>query len=370
MRGGTSKALMIKAEHLPVDKTKWTDILCSAMGSPDEYGRQLNGMGGGVSSVSKVCVISKSERADADIDFTFVQVQVDQRVLDMSGNCGNMLSAVGPFAVDEGLVSTTGDEAVVRIYNTNTKKIMHSRFPVKDGRSVYTGDLQIPGVSGTGAPIRLDFIDPAGATTGKFLPTGSVVDVLTLNDGHKIEASLFDVANACVIIRASDVGLTGYELPEETEARTDILKKLSEIRIAGSLAMGIAKTREEALSKPQVPFIAFLSKAKNFTSTSKAQIAAEDMDFNARVISAGQPHRALPLTITLCLAVAAKTKGSIAFEMMKSQGQEKVRIGMPSGILTAGAAIEEQAGVIKPLSGAFFRTARKLFKGEVYVDHE
>lgn len=153
---------------------------------------------------------------------------------------------------------------------------MHSRFPVKDGQSVYKGDLQIPGVSGVGAPIRLDFIDPAGATTGKFLPTGSVIDTLTLADGSQIQASLFDVANACVIIRASDVGLTGYEQPEEIEVRKNILAKLSEIRIAGSLAMRISKTREEALSRGQVPFIAFLSKAKT-----------KDIDFNARVISAG-----------------------------------------------------------------------------------
>lgn len=357
MRGGTSKALMIKAEHLPADKSQWTDLLCSAMGSPDEFGRQLNGMGGGVSSVSKVCVVAKSERADADIDFTFVQVMVHERALDMSGNCGNMLSAVGPFAVDEGLVNVEGDEAFVRIYNTNTKKIMHSRFSVKDGQSVYEGDLQIPGVSGTGAPVRLDFIDPAGATTGNFLPTGSVIDTLTLADGTQIKASLFDVANACVIIRASDVGLTGYEQPEELEARKDVLVKLSEIRIAGSLAMGISQTREEAMSKGQIPFIAFLSEAKT-----------KDLDFNARVISAGQPHKALPLTITLCLAVAAKTKGSVAFEMMSSHGHEQVRIGMPSGVLTAGAVIEEKMGATKPLSGAFFRTARKLFKGEVYAD--
>lgn len=352
MRGGTSKALMIKAEHLPADQSQWTDLLCKAMGSPDEFGRQLNGMGGGLSSESKVCVIAKSQRPDADIDFTFVQVMVHECALDMTGNCGNMLSAVGPFAVDEGLVTAQGNEALVRIFNTNTKKIMHAHFPVKDGRSVYEGGLQIPGVSGCGAPIRLDFIDPAGATTGKFLPTGHVTETLTLADGSTIEASLFDVANACVIIRAADLGLSGYELPEELESNKDVMAKLAEIRIAGSLAMGISQTREEAIARGQVPFIAFLSKAKT-----------PDMDFNARVISAGQPHKALPLTITLCLAVAAKIKGSIANAMLTAHDQEQIRIGMPSGVLTAGAVIKEN----KPLSGAFFRTARKLFKGEVMV---
>lgn len=358
MRGGTSKALMIKAEHLPADQSLWTDILCKAMGSPDFFGRQLNGMGGGVSSVSKVCVIKKSERPDADIDFTFVQVLVDKKALDMTGNCGNMLSAVGPFAVDEGLVKADGHEAFVRIYNANTQKIMHARFPVKDGQTVYEGDLEIPGVSGAGAPIRLDFIDPAGATTGKFLPTGLVKQTLTLSDQTQIEASLIDVANACVIIRARDIGLTGYETPEEIEANKNLLAHLSEIRITASMAMGISQTREQALAKAQVPFIAFVSKAKD-----------EAVDLNARVISAGQAHKALPLTITLCLAVAAKTKGSIAYETAheakSSPDQEQIRISMPSGILTAGAKFDDKTGM--PLSGAFFRTARRLFKGEVYI---
>lgn len=368
MRGGTSKALMIRAEHLPADRAEWVDLLCSAMGSPDGYGRQLNGMGGGFSSVSKVCVVSKSDRKDADVEYTFVQVQVRDHALDMSGNCGNMLSAVGPFAVDEGLVPVAGDEALVRIYNTNTSKIIHARFPVSDGQSVYVGDLEIPGVTGTGAPVRLDFIEPAGATTGKFLPTGSVLDVLTLADGTKIEASLFDVANACAMVRARDVGLTGYELPAELDSRPEVLARLAEIRIAASLAMGVGKDPEEAARKRHVPFIAFLSPARHFVSTSGAEIKEVDMDFNARIISSGQPHQALPLTATLCLSVAAQFEGSVACEMGGHASGKTVRIGMPSGILTAGAIIEEQDGSRMPASGAIFRTARRLFKGEVYAD--
>src|SRR5437773_1683067 len=167
MRGGTSKAIMFHARDLPGDRVAWDRIFTAAMGSPDPNGRQLDGMGGGVSSLSKVCVLAPSQRADADIDYTFAQVLIKDARVDYSGNCGNMSSAVGPFAVDEGLVGASGDAATVRIHNTNTKKLIHATFPVEDGRTRSDGDLAIPGVPGTGAPVRLDFLEPGGATTGR-----------------------------------------------------------------------------------------------------------------------------------------------------------------------------------------------------------
>ncbi|MDF3606693.1 PrpF domain-containing protein [Paracoccus sp. DMF-8] len=368
MRGGTSKALMIRAENMPLDKEEWVDILCSAMGSPDLYGRQLNGMGGGVSSLSKVCVIGRSTHRDADVDYTFVQVQVRERRLDMSGNCGNMLSAVGPFAVDEGLVRVQGDKAHVRIHNTNTGKVIHATFPLRDGKSRYDGDLEIPGVSGRGAPIRLDFINPGGATTGTFLPTGAVLDVLTLKDGRRFEASLFDAANACCILRASDFGLAGIETPTELDARPDLLALLDEIRVAASIRMGVAADEEEAKRKRHVPFVALLSSPADFESTGGDQIRSNDMDFAARVISSGQPHQALPLTATLCIAIASRFEGSIAHEVARNNAGSMVRIGMPSGILTAAAVIEGSGPDRVPVSGGFYRTARRLFRGTVFAD--
>jgi 2-methylaconitate cis-trans-isomerase PrpF len=178
MRGGTSKAIIFHARDLPADRAAWDAIFTAAMGSPDPYGRQLNGMGGGVSSLSKICVLAPSTRDDADIDYTFGQVLVRENRVDYKGNCGNMSSAVGPFAVDQGLVRVQGDTALVRIYNTNTRKIIHATFPLIDGQTRYDGDLAIPGVAGTGAPIRLDFVQPGGASTGKLLPTGNVIDRL------------------------------------------------------------------------------------------------------------------------------------------------------------------------------------------------
>jgi 2-methylaconitate cis-trans-isomerase PrpF len=203
MRGGTSKALMLHRHDLPAAQAEWNPIFLRAMGSPDPNGRQLDGMGGGLSSVSKVCVLSRSSRPDADIDYTFAQVMVKDAHVDYSGNCGNMSSAVGPFAVDEGLVDAADGEATVRIYNTNTDKIIHSTFAVHGGQAVERGELAIPGVAGTGAPIRLDFVSPGGASTGRLLPSGRVVDEVEVPGLGKVEVSMVDAANACVLVAAS-----------------------------------------------------------------------------------------------------------------------------------------------------------------------
>lgn len=170
MRGGTSKAIVFRATDLPSARSDWDPIFLAAIGSPDPYGRQLDGMGGGISSLSKVCVIGPASRADADIDYTFAQVQVRERRVDYGANCGNMSSAMGPFAVDEGLVKASGPEALVRIHNTNTAKIIWSRFPLDGGLAAVDGDLAIPGVAGTGAPVRLEFREPGERRPGSSCP--------------------------------------------------------------------------------------------------------------------------------------------------------------------------------------------------------
>src|SRR5687767_8030311 len=209
MRGGTSKALMLHLRDLPADRPAWDAIFLTAMGSPDPHGRQLNGMGGGVSSLSKVCVLGPPSRPDADLDYTFAQVLVTEARVDYSGNCGNMSSAVGPFAVEEGIVPAGDGERLVRIHNTNTKKIINATFRVKDGRAVVEGELEIPGVAGTGSPVRLDFLEPGGAVTGKLLPTGKPRDVLEIPGIGKVEASMVDAANPCVFLAAESLGLKG-----------------------------------------------------------------------------------------------------------------------------------------------------------------
>ena len=201
MRGGTSNAVVFHLNDLPRDRAQWDEIFLASIGSPDPYGRQLDGMGGGVSSLSKVCVIGPSSRPDADIDYTFAQVQVKEARVDYGANCGNMSAAMGPFAVDEGLLKVSGQDALVRVHNTNTKKLIWSRFPLDEGLSAVDGDLAIPGVAGTGAPVKLEFRESGGATTGKLLPTGNVADTLDVPGIGKIRVSLVDAANATVFVR-------------------------------------------------------------------------------------------------------------------------------------------------------------------------
>ena len=369
MRGGTSNAVVFHAKDLPRDRAQWDEIFLAAIGSPDPYGRQLDGMGGGVSSVSKVCVVGPSSRPDADIDYTFAQVQVKKAEVDYSANCGNMSSAMGPFAVDEGIFAVHGKEAVVRIHNTNTHKIIQARFNMDEGLSEVDGDLSIPGVSGTGSPVRLEFLQPGGATTGKLLPTGNVTDVIDVPGVGKLTVSMVDAANATVFVRAADLGLTGTEMPDALEGNAEIMKKLGAIRLVASVAMGIAKNAEEAAKKSAVPFVGFVSAAQDATLLTGETIQAADIDLTARMLSNGQPHRALPLTVSLCTAVAARIEGSVVHQAARVAGDKNapIRIAMPSGILTVAAEVNNKDGKWHAEQGAFYRTQRRLFEGYVYV---
>ena len=368
MRGGTSNAVVFHAKDLPADRAQWDEIFLAAIGSPDPYGRQLDGMGGGVSSLSKVCVVGPSSRPDADIDYTFAQVQVKEARVDYKANCGNMSSAMGPFAVDEGLINVSGQNALVRVHNTNTKKIIWARFPMDDGMAAVDGDMAIPGVSGTGAPVKLEFREPGGASTGKLLPTGKVVDVLDVPGIGKIKASMVDAANACVFVRASDLGAKGTELPEEFEGNPELLKKLAAVRVAASVAMGITKSVEEA-SRASVPFVGFVSAPQDAKTLTGESLSASGMDVAARMMSNGQPHRALPLTCTLCLAVAARIEGSVVNEVTRASGnpEAEIRIAMPSGVLTVAASVRKLEGQWHAEQGAFYRTQRRMFEGKVVV---
>ncbi|WP_413560335.1 2-methylaconitate cis-trans isomerase PrpF family protein [Bdellovibrio sp. HCB209] len=356
MRGGTSRALIFNESDLPTDRKAWDALFLRALGSPDSYGRQLDGMGGGISSLSKVAIVRKSQHAGADVDYTFAQVSVTDTKVDYKGNCGNISSAIGPYAVMQGLCKVTDGEACVRIFNTNTQKIIHSYFPVKNGTPEFTGSFEIPGVSGTGAPIRLEFQEPGGATTGKLLPTGKICETLQVAGVGAIEVSMVDAANACVFIRASDVQLSGKESPTELELNKEALKKLDLIRRHASVAMGISKDLEDAKNYIAIPYIGILSPA-----------TSGDMDFEMRVIASGQPHKALPLTVSLCSAVTAKLPGSLVHEAAQGKSLEQVRIGMPSGVLQLAANVENKNGHWIAHSGSFYRTARPLFVGQVFT---
>jgi hypothetical protein len=369
MRGGTSKAIMFRAADLPADRSAWAPLFLGVLGSPDPYGRQLDGMGGGISSLSKICVIGPSTRSDADVDFTFAQVSVTRALVDYGGNCGNMSAAVGPFAVDEGMVAAGGSEATVRIHNTNTGKIIVARFLLDEGRAAVDGDFVLPGVAGTGAPVRLDFIDPGGAGTGMLLPTGNRADRLEVPGVGGIEASMVDAANPCVFVAAQALGLSGVEMPDELEAAPVILRHLDAIRVAASLRMGIATTADEAAGKPSIPKVAFVAEPLDAVTLSGDAIAARDVDVTVRMISIGQPHRAVPLTGAMCLAVAAKLPGSVVNRVARraESADAPVRIAQPSGLTVVDAVVRHRGGAWHAEQATVYRTARRLMEGWVYV---
>jgi 2-methylaconitate cis-trans-isomerase PrpF len=368
MRGGTSKGLVFHAHDLPLERSARDRIFLSAMGSPDPYGRQLDGMGGGLSSLSKVCIVAPSARSDADVEHTFAQVAIREAKVDYSSNCGNMLSAVGPFSVDEGLVYPKGATAIVRILNTNTNRIVHATFPTEEGRARYHGDFRVPGVAGTGAAIRLDFVDPGGATTGMLLPTSRTKDLLQIKD-ETFEVSMVDAVNACVFVRAVDLGLSGTELPEELERVPKSLETLDEIRVEASIAMGVAKDMVSARSISAVPYVGFVSGPADFHTLAGERIVASQMDFTLRIISNGQPHRALPLGASLCASVAARMEGTIVEELLRDTEPkpDSFRIGMPSGIMVVGSTVARTETGWNATHGHFYRTARRLFDGRLYL---
>lgn len=366
IRGGTSKAVVFRQADLPADRKLWPELFVAALGANDPNGRQLNGLGGGISSLSKVCVVGPPSRPDADIDYSFFQLAPRNASVDRSGNCGNMSSAMGPFAVDEGLVDVAGDAAEVRIHNTNTAKIIRARFALDDGRSAVDGDFELPGVAGSGAPVTLDFLDPGGAGTGRLLPTGKARDRLQVPGVGEIAASMIDAANPCVFVAAGDMGVAGGEAPDALEADLAFLERMEAVRQAASVAMGIAPDLAAAAAISGIPKVAVVAPPAPQTLLTGAEMAADRMDILVRMISVGQPHRAVPLTGALCLAVATGVPGSIPAEVCRA-GRTRVRIAQPSGLTVVEAAMTVRDGAPHAVSASVVRTQRRLMDGFVYA---
>ena len=307
--------------------------------------------------------------AGADVDYTFAQVQIKEARVDYSGNCGNMSSAIGPFAVDEGLVPRPADGPVrIRIHNTNTRKIIHAHFEVKNGCAVEVGTLEIPGVEGGGAPIRLDFLEPGGASTGRLLPSGQALDELALDGTGTVPASLIDAANACVFVPASALGLTGAELPDELAAHPTALDHLQQLRLRGAVLMGLANSIDAARERPMIPLIAIVSPPRETLTLDGERIPADAADLVVRMISNGQPHRALPLTGSLCTAVAMQVAGTVAHTLARPERDATaLRLAMPSGVIQLAADVRQIDGRWHAVSGCFYRTTRRLFDGHVYA---
>jgi 2-methylaconitate cis-trans-isomerase PrpF len=354
MRGGTSRCLVFHDKDLPHPGVARDRILLGALGSPDPYGRQLNGMGGGISSLSKACIIGPSTHPDAQVDYTFAQVEVKNPVVDYKGNCGNCSSSVGPFAIDEGLVGVSGNPTPVRIHNTNTKKIIVAHVPVEGDDAAVDGDFELAGVAGRGARIALDFLDPGGAGTGRLLPTGAPREII---DG--VEVSLVDATNAVVFVRAKDLGVTGTESPTAVDEDTTLSERLERIRVEAGTRMGIT-------GSAAAPKIAMVAAPTTFTALDGIAYDPDAVDVVGRAISMGNCHRAFPLTVAMCVGVAARIEGTVVHECASGRPGD-IRLGHPSGVLPIDASVTTKDGGPWAEKVTVYRTARRLMEGFVRV---
>jgi len=372
IRGGTSRGAYLLASDLPKDPALRDAVILRMYGSPDA--RQIDGIGGADPLTSKVAIVNRSAREDADVDYTFGYVGIDTAQIDYSGNCGNISSGVGSFAVDEGLVPVVEPVTTVRIFNTNTKKIIHAEVPVKDGRAVYEGDFAIDGVPGKGAMILLNFLNSGGAKTGKLIPTGNVVDEITLKDGRKIEVSIIDAATPAVFFRAEDVGFQGTELPADTAAKPEILAIMEEIRCQCAYMIGLASSVEAAPQEaPAVPKVVMVSAPQEYKTNDGRVITTDVIDITARTKALKVMHKAFAVTGGLCTATACLIEGTVANKVVSETAKTKgaVRIGHPGGILEFNISLEKQPdGSLYLSKAAVARTARRIFDGFAYIPSE
>jgi 2-methylaconitate cis-trans-isomerase PrpF len=366
MRGGTSKALFFLDSDVPSDVQQRTDFLLRAFGSPDV--RQVDGMGGADPLTSKTAIIRASNMPGVDVEYTFGQVSITEPFVDMAGNCGNISSAVGPYAIDKGLVSAVDPVTTVRIFNTNTRKKIVAEVPVREGRVVTQGTYQINGVPGTGAEIKMHFIDPGGAITGKLLPTGNFADKIKMESGQTVDVSIVDAGNLAGFVHAEQIGLRGDELPAEIESRADILATLEEIRAKISERLGMCSNWRDAYQRYRTnPKIAFVSAPAAFRTLQGQQVPADSMDIMARVMAMGRMHKAFAITAAIPTAAASRVPGSIVQALCRQSSSSTVRIGHPSGIMSVGITTSGEKENFRLTEVIVGRTARKLMEGRVFL---
>lgn len=366
IRGGTSKGVYLLASDLPRDPAARDQVILSIFGSPDP--RQINGLGGADPLTSKVAIIARSARADADVEYTFGYVGIEKAVVDYDGNCGNISQGVGPFAVDEGLVRVVEPVTTVRIFNTNTKKIIEAAVPVREGKAVTEGDFSINGVPGTGAKILLNFVNSGGSKTGKLLPTGNVVDKMELADGRSVRVSLVDAANPAVFVQAAEIGFTGRELPKDTASNPAILAIMEEIRAKAAVMMGLV-ARPEQLS-PAVPKVAFVSAPQDYETITGKRVTAGDCDLLARTKALAVMHKAYAVTGGICVSAAALIEGTVVHDVVGPRAKTAgvVRVGHPSGVSDFVITVVKKAsGEFELTQSGVAGTSRRIMDGHVYV---
>ena len=372
MRGGTSKGLFFLDSDLPQDKEVRNKLISRAFGSPDPSGLQINGLGGTLANMNKLAIISKREGEKNAVNYDFGQIDIYSWIIDIKANCGNISSAVGPFAIDHGLIDEVTEPITeVMIYNTNTKKFIRANVPVKDGKTLYEGDFRIAGINRPGARIQLDFLEPGGATTGKLLPTGNLIDRVKTRHYGEFDISCVDAANPFVFARAKDLGLKGNETPKEIESIPGALDKMLEIREAAAVLLGFASTEEEAHNKVKaVPKFCMVAPAQDYVSVEGISVPESDVDVVVRMLSMGKALPSLAITGAICIGVASKLTGCIVNEAIKDdvKNNEEVRLGQPGGMLPVEVKVERlEDGSFHAIQGSVFRTARRMMSGIAYI---
>ena len=361
MRGGTSKGVFFRKEALPPAGKRRDEVLLRIFGSGDPM--QLDGLGGAQIQSSKTMIVSRSRRPGVDLDYLFGQVSVDGWFVDYIGNCGNLTSAIAPFAIDEGLIRVKGSKARVKLYNVNTKKRVDAVVPLTRGKTRYDGDYMIDGVPRPGARIDVVWYDPGGAISGRLLPTGNPADTIR-TDGFSIRGSIVDAANPVVFVRAEEVGLTGVELPNQIPRET--LDKLEAIRSEAARIMGLVKDASLATKEtPHVPFVAVVAKGRDYVSTDGKPVSKSSYNVLARLFSMQKMHHAYAATGAICTAVAAKIPGSVVSDVADGAGEEVV-IGHPKGLIEIGVKSKTEGGSVHIESVTVGRTARRLMSGLAY----
>ena len=374
IRGGTSKGIYLRDVDLPRDPAMREKTILEIFGSPDK--RQIDGLGGADPLTSKVCIIgpppkNQKNAQDADISYTFGQVEIDQPSVDFRSLCGNLTSGVGAFAVWENMVEIEEPITTVRIYNTNLDRILITEVPVKNGRPIEFGNYHIPGVPGSGAKILVDFSDTAGSSAGALLPTGNAMERLEVPGVGTIDVSIVDIGNAHVFVRAADLGMTGTETASEIDSNMELCLKLEKIRAYAGVVMGMIDDPDSATKdSPATPFVAMIAPPQDYKDIVGGRVVnANECDFLSRLMFMQQMHKTYAGTSTVCTGVASRIPGTIVNEACRPDTQDRleVRFGHPAGVIETESEVKLEGNEYVVKRATLGRTARKIMEGQVFV---
>ena len=378
MRGGTSKGVFFRLQDLPEAAQQpgaaRDKLLMRVIGSPDPYGKQIDGMGGATSSTSKTVILSKSSKPDHDVDYLFGQVSIDKAFVDWSGNCGNLSAAVGPFAISNGLVDASrlpkDGIAMIRIWQVNIGKTIVAHVPITNGQVQETGDFELDGVTFPAAEVQLEFMDPAAeeeGAGGAMFPTGHLIDDLEVPGVGTLKATMINAGIPTVFVNADAIGYTGTELQEAINGDAKALAMFETIRAHGALRMGLIKSLDEAAQRQHTPKVAFVAPPKDYTSSSGKPVKAAEIDLLVRALSMGKLHHAMMGTAAVAIGTAAAIPGTLVNIAAGGGEREAVRFGHPSGTLRVGAEASQQNGDWSVTKAIMSRSARVLMEGWVRV---